>query len=166
MESCVQSSVEHRFGILLMSEPIIIPHVDIQASVEKYAKGLREQFKWECFQPSAPLCPGSEYRLCICVARHHLSELDCIQFIREQGGILPNLHGIFVALEKELLPKNNTCVVLSFDEKERLSLSGEHRVVPRIFCNYCVGPEKKNILQWQFWGAGIDKGRCIMFFMK
>jgi len=157
---------DRRFGLLLMSEPIIVPLIEMMTCVKKYAAVIERITKWEYFQPSAPLRPGSERRLCVYVARRHLSEVDCIQFIKEQGGILSNLQGLFIALETELLPKNNTCIISSLDEKEHLALShGGRRVVPNVVCHVGdPGVKRGNTLQWQFWGAGVDKGSCIMFF--
>lgn len=165
--------VDHRFGIVLMSEPIVIPQIDITACIEKcrcsVMPGTDSMHGWEYFQPSEPLRPGSEGRFFVYITREHVSEAECIQFIKHQGGVLPNLHGLLIALEKDLLPKNNTCAIFALDEKEHLAPAYEHqRVVPKMLC---IEKGRKdmvpgNTLQWQFWGAGVDKGKCIMFFKQ
>jgi hypothetical protein len=176
--------IDDRFGMMLMSEPIIIPKIDISVCVEKYRSkmvpGIDSVLEWDHFQPSEPLRPGSEHRLYVYAARKNVTEIDCIQFIKEQGGILPNLHDLFIALEKDLLPKNNTCVILALDKEEHLPpvRAYARRAVPSVLCTEEGGlnevlrgipaklGDQGTRFQWQFWGAGIDKGKCIMFFKK
>jgi hypothetical protein len=180
LQKSLQDSIEGRFGpptdgrfsLMLMSEPIIIPKINITACVEKYrsSMGSGMDFEWEYFQPSEPLRPGRECQLYVYLTRKHISEFECIQFIKQQGGVLPNLHGLFIALEKKLLPTNITCSIAALDEGKHLAPTGpaskHHRIIPSVFC---VEEGSKdlppgNILQFQFWDAGIHKGSCIMFF--
>jgi hypothetical protein len=181
LQKSLQDSIEgrfpndHRFGIVMMSEPIIIPKIDISVCVVKYRSkmvpGIDAMLEWDHFQPSEPLRPGSEYQLYVYAAREYVTEMACTQFIKQQGGVPPNLHGLFIALEKDLLPKNNTCVIFALDKEEHLAPTRDcgRRAVPSVFCiedGWKEGPRQGNSIHWQFWGAGIDKGKCIMFFKK
>ena len=122
------SSADTRFALLSISEPIIIPEINIAACVEKYrshiAVGMSVPLKWEYFRQPPLLHPGSEYRLHIYVTREHVWETECIEFIKRQNGVLPNLHGLFIAWESDLFPRHNICSVISASTKKNASHRG------------------------------------------
>ncbi|MFA5934124.1 MAG: hypothetical protein WC795_02805 [Candidatus Paceibacterota bacterium] len=149
--------VDDCFELIFESAHITIPDME---TATRYAKE-----KWSkevgSVTPSMSFTTGDKKKIKVFRFKQQLSSQKCVDFIKSQNAILPNVYGLAIAEMSvgSQLPKDK--YMLGFDNRDSLSVSsGGSHGVPRLYL-YSDGSVCRDR---DSWGGGWGVVCCLVLF--